>query len=278
MEGSGERPGGHRSHQVRSNGSLPSDEKGPVIDLAFNDRFSQLLYYYRAQSIYGSFQRINIFSSSVFRPKLHENSCAVQFSESLSLMFSIAIPFFGKHETRHAVNPQTCRWQYLSFGIATHREENWTVACLLKSEALCRARNCGHVLNLERGRRFLDWTVVGRLWGFQDSTNSLGCIVAASNHGTRLAVANWNTIYIWALEPNALIERNASGFYPPCSQSASSGMIELRPVTLQLGAVCFKLRFTDKEDELLALTDRGVVYWNFGPLGKGERTVHKLEI
>ncbi|KAF7591747.1 hypothetical protein BBP40_001127 [Aspergillus hancockii] len=255
-----------------------ASERGPIIDLTFNDRSSQLLYYYRAQTLYGSFQRINMTSFPV-QPTLHENSSLVQFSGSLRLPFSIAIPFYGTHATRVEENGLSrCQWEYLAFGIATHRTEDWTVACLLKSEAVCSSRNCGHILNLERGRRFPEWTVVARLWGFQDSTNSLGCIVAASKRGTRIAIANWNVLYIWALQPSALIERNASGFYPSSLQSSSSDMIELRPVVLPLDAVCFKLRFMDAEDELLAITDRGLMYWDLGPLGRGQRMTQQLSI
>ena len=53
--------------------------------------------------------------------------------------------------------------------------------------------------------------------------------------------------------------------------------IELRPTVLQLHAVCFQLRFLDGEDELLALTDKGVMYWDLSPLGRGERTTHRLD-
>ncbi|KAF5862811.1 hypothetical protein ETB97_011159 [Aspergillus alliaceus] len=169
-----------------------------------------------------------------------------------------------------------CHWKYLAFGIATHRTEDWTIACLLKSEAVCSSERCGHALNLERGRRFPDWTVVARLWGFQDSTNSLGCKVAASKRGTRIAVANWNVLYIWALQPSALIEQNANGYYPPLLQSSGSGMTELRPIVLPLDAVCFKLKFTDAEDELLAVTDRGLMYWDLSPSGRGQRITEQL--
>ncbi|OGM40395.1 hypothetical protein ABOM_010806 [Aspergillus bombycis] len=251
-------------------------QKGPVIDLAFNDRSTQILYYHRAQTLYGSFQRINMTSFPV-QPTLYENSSLVQFSGSLSLLFSIAIPFYGTHATRVEGNGHSrCHWKYLAFGIATHRTEDWTVACLLKSEAVCSSEHCGHVLNLERGRRFFDWTVVARLWGFQDSNNSLGCRVATSKHGTRIAVANWNVLYIWALQPNALIEQNSNGYYPPLLQSPDSGMVELRPIVIPLDAVCFKLCFTDVEDELLAITDRGLMFWDLGPLGRGQRITKEL--
>ncbi|KAE8133771.1 hypothetical protein BDV38DRAFT_274089 [Aspergillus pseudotamarii] len=254
-------------------------KKGPVIELAFNDRSTQILYYHRAQTLYGSFQnikRINMTSFPV-QPTLYQNSSLVQFSGSLRLLFSIAIPFYGTHATRVEENGHSrCQWKYLAFGVATHRTEDWTVACLLKSEAFCSSEHCGHVLNLERGRRFLNWTVVARLWGFQDSNNSLGCKVATSKHGTRIAVANWNVLYIWALQPSALIEQNANGYYPSLLQSPGSAMVELRPLVIPLDAVCFELRFTDAEDELLAITDRGLMYWNLGPLGRGQRITEEL--
>lgn len=252
-------------------------ERGPIIDLAFNDRSSQLLYYYRAQTLYGSFQRINMSSFPV-QPTLYDNSCLVRFSDSLSLLFSIAIPFFGTHSTYIENGHSLCQWKYLAFGTATHRAEDWTVACLLKSESVCQSRNCGHVLNLERGRRFPEWTVVARLWGFQDSTNSLGCIVAASKGGTRIAVANWKVLYVWALEPKALINQNENGFYPPSSRAAGSEAIELRPVVLTLDAVCFKLQFMYDEDELIAFTDRGVMHWNFRSSGGGVRVNKQLDV
>ncbi|KAE8348495.1 hypothetical protein BDV28DRAFT_143345 [Aspergillus coremiiformis] len=255
-----------------------SGERGPIIDLAFNDRSSQILYYHRAQTVYGSFQRININAFPV-QPTLYENSSLVPLSRSLSFLFSIAIPFYGTHATRVEENGYSrCQWKYLAFGIGTHRTEGWAVACLLKSEAVCSSERCGHVLNLERGRRFPDWTIVARLWGFRDSTNSLGCKVAASKRGTRIAVANWNVLYIWALQPNALIEQNTNGFYPSLLQSPGSQVIELRPIYLPLDAVCFKLQFTEAENELLALTDRGLMYWDLGPLGSGQRMTKQLAI
>lgn len=278
-------PVDERSHFSDSNQSLQARlgadhmlyRHGPVRDLVFNDRSSQILYYYRTQSLYGSFQGIDTGSLFHFS-RLHRNSCVVPFSDAMSLHFAIDIPFFGTHSTQRQNGIDMCNWKYLSLGIATHRHENWTIACLLRSEALCQSRNCGHILNLDRGRRFTEWTVVGKLAGFQNSTSSLGCITAMSPGGTRIAMSNWNVIYIWALEPSSLIEDNTDGFYPPTLESASSGMIELQPAILPLEAVCFKLRFLDKEDELLAFTDRGVVHWDLGPLARGEREVTRLAV
>jgi hypothetical protein len=243
--------------------------------MAFNDRSSQLLYSHPAQSLYASFQKIDRASS----PTLYENSNPVDFTDDLSLLFSIGVPFFGTHETSTQTGFEVCRWRYLSLGIAKHREENWTVACLLRSEATCRARNCGHQMNLERGRRLQDWTVMARLWGFRDATDSsLGCKVAASKLGTRIAVANWNVIYVWALEPGALIDGDPDTYYDPSWRSTSTGQIELQPIVLKLDAVCFQLRFTKTENELVAITDRGIMLWDLTPSGRGSRSRRQLDV
>ncbi|KAJ5170636.1 uncharacterized protein N7500_003419 [Penicillium coprophilum] len=248
----------------------PSRKTGPAMRLAFNDRGFQLLYHYRAQHIYGAFQRLHRLPGLPGEPKPHvnENACTVQFSPSLSLQFSIAIPFFGTHYLGDINQGEPCHWQYLAFGIATHRVEKWTVACLLKSEAYTGPR-CTHVLNLDRGRRFDHWRIMAQLGGFREISTSHGSPVATSRRGTRVAVANWKTLYVWTLNPSELIENNSNGFYPS-SWESSTGVIELRPVVLQLEVVCSHLRFT-KEDELAAITDRGVMFLNLGYSGKGRQ-------
>ncbi|KAL3469114.1 hypothetical protein BJX99DRAFT_242033 [Aspergillus californicus] len=249
--------------------------RGPLVtDIIFNDRSTQLLYYYQAKSLYASFHKIDRPGSG----NLYENSSPVRFTNDLNLLFSVGVPFFGTHETLDHDGFSVCRWRYLSLGIATHRVENWTVACLLRSEATCRTSNCGHILNLDRGRRLTDWGVVARLWGFRDASDSLGCKVATSNEGTRIAVANWNVVYIWALEPAALIDMDSEEYYHPTWRSLSTGMIELHPVVLHLDAVCFQLRFTDQENELIAITDRGIMLWDLTTCGRGSRICRKLAI
>ncbi|KAL4915157.1 hypothetical protein BDW62DRAFT_130901 [Aspergillus aurantiobrunneus] len=245
-----------------------------IRELEFNDRSTQLLYYYQAKSLYASFQKIDSSGS----PTLYDNLTIVQFTDYLSLLFSIGIPFFGSHETLNLNGFAVCRWRYLSFGIATHRKENWTVACLLRSEATCRAIRCEHTLNLDRGRRLTDWVVVARLWGFRDSTNSLGCHVAAATEGTRIAVANWNVVYVWALEPGALINMDPEGYYHSSWRSSRTGQIELHPIVLRLDAVCFHLRFTKRENELVAITDRGIMLWDLTQSSRGTRTYQELAI
>ncbi|KAJ5543059.1 hypothetical protein N7535_005488 [Penicillium sp. DV-2018c] len=244
-----------------------SQRIGPAVNLTFNDRGFQLLYHYRAQNIYGDFQRIHHLGLGQGEDGLNANASTVQFSPSLSLQFSIDIPFYGTHRFRDPDHGGRCHWQYLAFGIATHRVEQWTVACLLKSETYT-GRRCTHVLNLGRGRRFDHWQIMAQLGGFRELTTSQGSRVATSRRGTRIAVANWNTLYVWALNPFELIEGNRTGYYPP-SWESSTGAIELRPVIIQLEAVCSQLRFTEKEDELVAITDHGLMYLTLGYSGDG---------
>ncbi|KAJ5295166.1 hypothetical protein PENANT_c035G04578 [Penicillium antarcticum] len=245
--------------------------RGPAVRLAFNDRERQLLYHYRAQTLYGSFQQLSPQHLRPTKPP-NENECLVPYSDLLSLQFSIDIPFFATHQFDDRLPGASCHWQYLAFGIATHRVEQWTVACLLKSEAYPRAQRCDHVFNLARGRRFDQWEIMAQLEEFEELTTSQGSCVAASPLGTRIAVANWKTLRIWALEPKEVIEGNTTGYYAP-SWVSDSGAIKLRPVVIQLDAVCSDLKFAEKEDELVAITDRGLMYLNVSPSGQGLRRV-----
>lgn len=53
-----------------------------------------------------------------------------------------------------------------------------------------------------------------------------------------------------------LIEEEFS-YYPESWQTSDSYPV-LRPAVIQLNAVCSQLSFTEKEDELLVITDRGL--------------------
>ena len=254
---------------AESNQSEAGDQiqrRGPSMRLSFNDRGHQLLHHYKGRSLYGSFQRIQgIPSIGMPPPSINENACNVVYSNLLSLRFSIGIPFFYTHQSGDGSLGSRCHWQYLALGIATHRVQKWTVACLLKSEARTMSHHCDHARNFERGRRFDDWEIMAQLGGYRELSISHGSPIAASRLGTRIAIANWTTVSIWALEPQILIEGEAS-FYPD-SWQLPEGFPELRPIEIQLDAVCFQLRFTEQENELLALTDRGLMLLNLKTTG-----------
>ncbi|KAJ5090427.1 hypothetical protein N7532_009111 [Penicillium argentinense] len=238
-----------------------------------------LLHFKKAHPLYGSFQKLHdisrpridgqgLFSSPNGQPRLHDNACHVAFSDELALEFAIDIPFFSTHQAGDRSSGEPCHWQYLSIGIATHRVENWTVACLLKSESFPSAFRCDHQPNLDRGRRFDQWQIVARMDGYRESTTSNGPLIATSRLGTRIVVATWKTIYIWPVEPHALVNGDPNEFYP-ASWSSTEDMLVLRPVVIEMDAVCSQVDFTDNEDEMVALTDRGLMLLDFRPDGKG---------
>ncbi|GAD94877.1 predicted protein [Paecilomyces variotii No. 5] len=253
-----------------------------VSQLAFNDHDSQLLYYHTGCTLYDHYQSLdNGMVPAVSR--LRHNYCWATLTPQMILNFSIGIPFYALHDTRDiSANRPVCHWKYLAFGLGKDSPNQWIYPCILMAEARCRAVNCGHIVNLERGRRLVDWKVVARLRGYPEervSMNSVGCIIAASPDGQRIAVANWKTVSVWSLQPEVLVEENSTGFYPDSWKLRDDlKIIDLDPIVLKLDAVCFKLSFTGREDELLAVTDRGLMYWDIGPTGTGARMTRSLDL
>ncbi|KAJ5929691.1 hypothetical protein N7454_006641 [Penicillium verhagenii] len=242
----------------------------PTVKLAFNDRGQQLLHYYRGRTLYNNFQRLNESTQGSWKPtKKSTNACPVALTKSLSLSFSIGIPFFAAHEQIVGQDGTIrCCWQYLAVGIATHRVKHWSVACVLRSSASPMSHNCGHVVNLDRGRRLNNWEVVALLEGFQETSTSQGSLIATSRQGTRIVIASWKTVSIWALEPKALTDGLDYQFYP-VSWYTAEGYPGLRPAVIELDAVCSQLQFTENENELVAITDRGLLSLHLKPDGRG---------
>ncbi|KAJ5389331.1 uncharacterized protein N7496_000399 [Penicillium cataractarum] len=247
--------------------------KGPTAKLVFNDRGFQMLHHYRAHTLFSSFQKLHSIPG-IPEPAVRNNSCLVPYSPLLMLQFAIGIPFFATHRNgTDSPVPGTCHWQYLTVGIATHRVEHWTVACLLKSESNPQAFRCDHVMNLDRGRRFDHWTAVAQLGGYEESNTSEGSLIAASPLGTRIAIASWKTVTVWALEPRVLVDEE-DGYYPE-SWTNSAGLTELRPAAIQLNAVCLQMKFTENEHELAVITDCGLILLDIRPSGGGVKVVER---
>lgn len=245
--------------------------KSPATKLFFNDYGNQMLHYRRARTLFSSFQKLDSVTEAP-EPSVHDNTCVVEYTPSLMLQFAIGIPFFATHRMgSQSPIPGTCHWQYLAVGIATHRVEGWTVACLLRSASTPRSYRCTHAMNLDRGRRFDEWTVVAQLSGYEESDTNQGSLIAASPLGTRIAIASWKTVTVWALAPEVIVDKE-EGYYPD-SWTNSVGLTELRPAAIQLDAVCSQLKFIDSENELVAVTDRGLMFLDIRPSGRGVETV-----
>ncbi|KAL1955379.1 hypothetical protein VTO42DRAFT_8599 [Malbranchea cinnamomea] len=255
------------------------NQHGPIVKLRFNDRCSQLLYYHASATIYRNYQLVYDTCLS----DIHRNNSIVPYpvSESegdpaIMAPFAIDIPIFYTHETYPvSLYRNMCRWQYLALGTAMDRQADKPIAVLVRSKAECHAFRCQHIPNLERGRRLEHWTMVARLLDYDaSSSTSLAGTVAASHSGTRLAIATWKTIRVWAFEPSELITSNANHFYPACMEHAP-GVVDLEPIVLHADAVIFSLAFVG-ETELVCVTDKGVLKWDLGPCARGQRLVDLL--
>ncbi|KAI9659881.1 MAG: hypothetical protein M1821_001233 [Bathelium mastoideum] len=128
--------------------------------------------------------------------------------------------------------------------------------------------------------------VVAKLCGY-DATmqTSIGPILAISLQGTRVAIAFWDRVLVWAIEPEAFLnpsvgtpsvdvdvrdEAGDVGYLTGCGATfyrkfqSSSGLIYILPVELDNLTVVYKLAFTG-EDILFGLTSHGVISWDMRP-------------
>ncbi|EFR05542.1 F-box domain-containing protein [Nannizzia gypsea CBS 118893] len=279
----------------------------PIVQVRFNDRYQQVIYWHSSSIIYDQFQRLlnsggTSGSGSAHRARLLDNICYATLPEydrtspPVASRFQVGIPFYGYH-TRDSANG-VCNWYYASVGLTRLPPNGRVGAYILQSTAQCRSDRCGHILNLDRGRRIERWVAVAKLWGFKPNESNLTGLIASSPKGTRLAIANWKTLYIWPLDPYHVLMRNKDGYYPPsmyypgdpgaCAKvsnlplSSEEGdyektddgwkdVVELRPIILNLDVVCFGLKFTDGEDELTLLTDKGLMIWRLNSNGSALR-------
>lgn len=253
---------------------LGFSSSGPITGLKINGDETQLLYTHRGYPIFGYYHDILRSSDDLERLTIrgaHRNYARARLFEA-GVAFAIDIPFFATHNTFHDNNGMAvCRWRYMSIGTAKHPDSGCAIACLLFSQADCRATSCEHRTNLERGRRLANWYIAAHLCDYPESSSTLGCIFAVSRKSTRIAVSNWDTLYVWALNPREVMQRSDDNFYPEAWRCDNPDTVQLRPVVIPLEAVCFKLIFGENEDTIVALTDRGLMTWDLGSQARGRR-------
>jgi hypothetical protein len=129
-------------------------------------------------------------------------------------------------------------------------------------------------------RTLLGAEVVGRLWGYnQAPVTSLPGVVAYSQNGSRIAIADWDKILVWALNGEALADGNIGSQYYDMVQEnkLEQNHVVLKPILLKAGSVVRQMAFGGMEDELAVLTSGGLQIWNLGPSGTGKREVHHLD-
>jgi hypothetical protein len=126
-----------------------------------------------------------------------------------------------------------------------------------------------------------------------DNLSSIGVKLAISPRSTRIVIAHWRTLRIYALDPAAFLDPeyavpNGDGvpgdyaYIEGCGwQCYSSNRFDkecvvLEPVELESKGVIFGLEWRN-EDELWGWTDGGVVRWRMGVGAKGRRGEGNLD-
>jgi hypothetical protein len=123
----------------------------------------------------------------------------------------------------------------------------------------------------------LEHVFVARLAGIDVwNPSSLGILTAVSPTGKRVALCNWKTIAVYAVQCDALLKRSelhkaalpgdhayfeAVGHAWYMHANFDRDMLVLEPVILPEVGVVFSLQFND-DDEVWAWTDRGLARWN----------------
>ncbi len=221
------------------------------------------------------------------------NILAIDVGDGKTRFLSLEDPFFAYHE--EATDPKhpdvrLCDNIRLSLATATLDYQNQTIACILRSCETLPEDNCPHSINLDEIQALptpSNVQIVARLWGFKPLITTMATVVAFAQQGTRIAIASWERILVWVLQPKALALLRGQWVQgnwidPPTYKERTfdrfldGKLVELRPIVLEAGAVVHKMAFTANENELITITDRGLQVWNLGPSAVGRRTVSLL--
>ncbi|KAI9811701.1 MAG: hypothetical protein M1832_000698 [Thelocarpon impressellum] len=188
----------------------------------------------------------------------------------------VSMPIYGDHEMfSDEQGVERCARKYLALGM----DPETCATYVLQFETHWPRTLCAHTTDYENYRidGAADWDMVARLCGVRAGSSSLGNVMAISPRRTRIAVANWTDVRVWALAPSVLVEGQAAlaAHYPPERLGADDGAARLPSVRLPPQGVVHRLCFQD-EDALYAMADGGLVKWALGPGSRGARRIHRL--
>jgi hypothetical protein len=194
--------------------------------------------------------------------------------------------FYAKHESddEDGTGRRRCTITYLALGITKTFgtiDESRLAACIVRAHRTLSSTICSHLIDLDVNfRTLLRAEVVGRLWGYnQAPVTSLPGVVAYSRNGSRIAIADWDKILVWALNGEALVDGNTGSQYYDMVQEnrLEQNHVVLKPILLKAESVVRQMAFGGMEDELAVLTSGGLQIWNLGPSGTGKRELHHLD-
>lgn len=221
------------------------------------------------------------------------NKVAINLGDDTYEFFSLEDPFFayhGKASDHEHTNIRSCDNIRLSFATVTPKHQSQTIACIVRSCKTLPEDDCPHSISLDETQGLITTSnveIVARLWGFQQPMTTMATVMAFAQQGTRIAIASWKDIFVWALRPKALVElcdqwmrgkwiHHSAYEEKTLDKILNCKLVELRPIVLKAGAVVHKMAFTANENELITITDKGLQVWNLGPSAVGRRTVSPL--
>lgn len=138
---------------------------------------------------------------------------------------------------------------------------------------------CSHIVNSDEPQDLYPYAIpLARLCFFGPPVTTMPTVMAFAEQGTRIAIAYWDKIFIWPFRPEIL-----AGTYDDCQsypetydKNLKCHVVELKPIVLKAEAVVHKMTFTASENELVAITDKGLQIWNLGPSATGLRSISML--
>jgi hypothetical protein len=257
---------------------LPKALRPPPVKVVFNERGWDLKCYAAGFSV-PSF-RLDTFDRVI------NDESAIGKVHIGSYGFLVDDPFYAKHESddEDGTGRRRCTFTYLALGITKTFgtiDESRLAACIVRAHRRVYYAVCSHVVDLDISfRTLLEAEVVGRLWGYnQAPVTSLPGVVAYSRNGSRIAIADWDKILVWALNGEVLTDGNIGSQYYDMVQEnkLEQNHVVLKPILLKAGSVVRQMAFGRIEDELAVLTSGGLQIWNLGPSGTGKRELHHLD-
>jgi hypothetical protein len=239
-------------------------------------------------------QKLKCYAAGYPVPSFRLNSVGVAASDESAIGkvyigkcgFLVDNPFYGEHETFDDDRTGTCRCtsSYLALGTTTNfgtLDKSRLAACIIRARRTSDHDVFCPLVNLDTDvTRSFDTEVVGRLWGYnQAPVSSLPGIVAYSRNGTRIAVADWDKILIWALNGKVLVDGDTGSRHYDMfwDDNFEHDLVVLKPILLKAGSVVRQMAFGGNENELVVLTSGGLQMWNLGPSGRGKRALHHLD-
>ena len=188
--------------------------------------------------------------------------------------FTIGTPFYSRHSRDVAVEGGSlpnCSDSYLALGFSDDASGvEQTSVFIMQAEVLTLSRRCKHSANLESERGMhLQYRPLALLAGYRQGDSSLGTVMAISPDGRRIAAAVWSRVYLWSLDPKLFTQGGLDLYFPSRDYNMRKGIGRLRPIALPApGAVIHSMIWTS-EEQLYAVTDRGLISWNIGCMCTG---------